>query len=554
MMMASSSLCKEDDRSEKKQSSKRNKTIEERYQKKSQLEHILLRPDTYIGSTEKHQQTVWVWQHDRMLYKQIEYVPALFKIFDEILVNAADVKAREQEDRHQHPSKATSIKVTFDIQNKSISVWNDGDGIPIEIHKEHQIYVPELIFGHLLTSDNYDDFDRRVTGGRNGYGAKLTNIFSTHFHVECADMQRKRRFTCQWSNNMSTMKGSKIREYNGNTDFVCVTFKPDLSKFHMTEFEDDILSLLTKRVYDVAGTSGLKVFLNGKRLPIKDFKSYVDLYLKPPDQPLLTSSSLSENQRIPTGEDLSHNETTHLDLSTTTQPHQNFTESIIKIHEKNYRWEVVISASSDGQFQQVSFVNSICTPKGGTHVTHVTDPLVQAILKKVNAKNKKGMEIKPQHVKHHLWVFINCLIVNPSFDSQTKETLTTKITSFGSRFECSERTLSALVRSSIIENVILWAQTKEQVELKKKLKTGGGKGRNRILGIPKLEDANEAGGKRSAECTLILTEGDSAKTSCIAGLSVVGRDRFGVFPLKVWRTSAQSSPSTNVKIKRSRPS
>ena len=60
-----------------------------------------------------------------------------------------------------------------------VSVTNDGDGIPIEEHPTEKVWVPELIFGHLLTSSNYDDSKERTTGGRNGYGAKLTNVFST---------------------------------------------------------------------------------------------------------------------------------------------------------------------------------------------------------------------------------------------------------------------------------------------------------------------------------------------------------------------------------------
>ena len=75
----------------------------------------------------------------------------------------------------------TYIRVTIDQANNRISVKNNGVGIPVEMHKEYSMYVPELIFGHLLTSSNYNDDDKKVVGGRNGYGAKLTNIFSKFF-------------------------------------------------------------------------------------------------------------------------------------------------------------------------------------------------------------------------------------------------------------------------------------------------------------------------------------------------------------------------------------
>jgi DNA topoisomerase-2 len=163
-----------------------SKTIEEMYQKKTQLEHILLRPDTYVGSIEKHTQNLWVYENEEMVQRSISYVPGLYKIFDEILVNAADNKQRD-------PSM-DSLKVTIDPEGNTISVYNNGDGVPVEIHQEEKVYVPELIFGHLLTSSNYDDNVKKTTGGRNGYGAKLTNIFSTEFVIETADGRRLKKY------------------------------------------------------------------------------------------------------------------------------------------------------------------------------------------------------------------------------------------------------------------------------------------------------------------------------------------------------------------------
>lgn len=162
------------------------KTIEEMYQKKTQLEHILLRPDTYIGSVEKHTQTLWVYENGEMVHRSVTYVPGLYKIFDEILVNAADNKQRD-------PSM-NSVKVDIDPEANCISVYNSGDGIPVEIHSEEGVYVPEMIFGHLLTSSNYDDNVKKTTGGRNGYGAKLTNIFSTEFIIQTADGKKQRKY------------------------------------------------------------------------------------------------------------------------------------------------------------------------------------------------------------------------------------------------------------------------------------------------------------------------------------------------------------------------
>eukprot|EP00931_Biecheleriopsis_adriatica_P084095 TRINITY_DN5779_c0_g2_i5.p1 TRINITY_DN5779_c0_g2~~TRINITY_DN5779_c0_g2_i5.p1 ORF type:complete len:1403 (-),score=411.44 TRINITY_DN5779_c0_g2_i5:164-4372(-) len=461
---------------------RKSKTIEQIYQKKSQLEHILLRPDTYVGSIETQRERLWVWDDaaQKIVQKEINFVPGLYKIFDEILVNAADNFQRD-------PEHMTYIKVNINEQEGWVSVENNGATLPVEMHKEHQMYVPEMVFGHLLTSDNYNDDESKVTGGRNGYGAKLTNIFSTKFTIECGDSARGQKYIQTWENNMGVKNKAKMTKFSGK-DFTKVTFHPDLKRFGMSVLDQDIVSLMKKRVMDASGSTNKKcrVWLNGNPIGVKDFKDYVDLYLDREDQP--------------------------------------------KVYDKfGDRWEYVVT-TSEGQFQQVSFVNSINTIKGGTHVLHVADQFVEALLDKVNKKNKGGMEVKPFHVRSHLWIFVNCLIVNPTFDSQTKETMTLKQSKFGSKCEVQDRAIKQLVNTGIIDTILQWAKAKESIDMKRKMKASGRS--TRVMDVPKLEDANLAGGKGSEECTLILTEGDSAKALAVAGLSIVGRDRFGVFPLR----------------------
>jgi DNA topoisomerase-2 len=147
----------------------------------------------------------------------------------------------------------------------------------------------------------------------------------------------------------------------------------------------------------------------------------------------------------------------------------------------------------------------------------------------VQKKNKK-LEIKPHQIKAHLWVFVNCLIENPAFDSQTKETLGTKKGEFGSTIELSERFIKGVLDSGIVELLLSVAKAKEEAKMAKNL--GPGKKKSKLLGVPKLEDANDAGTRNGESCTIILTEGDSAKSLALAGIEVVGRDKFGVFPLR----------------------
>lgn len=148
----------------------------------------------------------------------------------------------------------------------------------MEIHKEENIYVPELIFGHLLTGSNYDDDEKKVVGGRNGYGAKLANIFSHRFIVECGDGKARKKFKMVWRMNMTSHGEAEISGYSGK-DYTTVTFYPEFSRFKMEAFDDDILSLMRKRVYDMAGLlPSVTVTLNDRKLPINSFMKYVDMY------------------------------------------------------------------------------------------------------------------------------------------------------------------------------------------------------------------------------------------------------------------------------------
>uniref|UniRef100_A0A8C0HR06 DNA topoisomerase 2 n=1 Tax=Buteo japonicus TaxID=224669 RepID=A0A8C0HR06_9AVES len=458
--------------------SKKQLSVEHIYQKKTQLEHILLRPDTYIGSVELVTQQMWVFDEDVGLNcRDVTFVPGLYKIFDEILVNAADNKQRDK--------SMSCIKVTIDVENNTISVWNNGKGIPVVEHKVEKVYVPALIFGQLLTSSNYDDNEKKVTGGRNGYGAKLCNIFSTKFTVETACREYKKLFKQTWTDNMGKAGEMKLKYFDGE-DYTCVTFQPDLSKFKMTILDKDIVALMSRRAYDIAGsTKDVKVFLNGQRLPVKGFRSYVDLYLK--DKVDETGNALKV------------------------------------IHEEvNSRWEVCLTLSEKG-FQQVSFVNSIATTKGGRHVDYIADQLVTKIIDVVKKKNKNGVGVKPFQVKNHMWIFVNALIENPTFDSQTKENMTLQAKNFEKI--CNLKFFAC----GIVESILNWVKFKAQSQLNKKCSAVK---HTKIKGVPKLDDANDAGSKNSLDCTLILTEGDSAKTLAVSGLGVVGRDKYGVFPLR----------------------
>lgn len=494
--------------------------LSKKFQKKTQLEHIMLRPDTYIGSVEKCRLDRWVFDSvkERMVYKSIEYVPGLYKIFDEILVNAADNKQRDASMR--------GIKVTISEETGEISVWNDGKGIPIELHQEHNIYIPELVFGHLLTGENFEDTQQRVVGGRNGYGAKLANIFSKKFTVETSDGRSGQTYTQTWTENMAVAEKPKITASKSKKEYTKVTFIPDYERFGMPDgLDTDTIALLKKRVFDIAGVTdkSVKVSLNGKLLPVHTFEKYIDLYYG------FSVSELSKSKKKKKSSD-SEDSDVEMNEKEEEDPEVQRRKALPKIYEKiNDRWEICVTCSQ-GQFEQVSFVNSICTMNGGQHVNNIADQISKRLVEVVK-KKVKGMDMKPFQIKNHLCVFVNALIVNPAFDSQTKETLTTVPSKFGPaefKPKLSDKTLKKIDKCGLVDNVVYWAKAKSMKDLARK---AGGK-KTKVSGIDKLDDANKAGSRESHKCTLILTEGDSAKTLAISGLSIVGRDYYGVFPLK----------------------
>ena len=459
-----------------------------KYQKLDQREHVLKRPNMYIGNVDVDSCDTWVFnaEENKMEKRTLHYIPGLYKIFDEILVNAVDHCTRLKTIREDDVNPVKNIKIAIDKATGWIEVFNDGDGIEVEKHPEHHIYIPELIFGHLLTSANYDDKEERTIGGQNGLGSKACNIFSKEFCLETVDARRKKIYKQTWKDNMSEKTTPEIKSCS-KKPYTLIRFLPDYAKFKQEGMSQDMYDMMVKRAYDTCAvtTSEVNVFLNGTKLEYKTFEKYVDLYL----------GSKSEHPRV--------------------------------YEQIDDRWEVVASFNDDGGFQQVSFVNGIWTIRGGKHVEYMSNQLVKKLIDYAQ-KKKKDIAIKPQYLKDNLIVFVKSVIVNPNFDSQTKETLTTPYTKFGSKPELSDAFIQKMFKTGIIEKAISIGTALDTKSLKKT----DGKKRSTISGIPSLDDANWAGTSRSRECTLILTEGLSAKTMAIAGISVVGRDKWGVFPLR----------------------
>lgn len=313
-----------------------------------------------------------------------------------------------------------------------------------------------------------------------------TNVFAKHFTVETVDAKKKKLYTQEFFDNMSRKSDPVIKSCS-KKPYTIIKFLPDYEKFKCTGMSNDMYDLMVKRTYDTCAVTDndVNVYLNGKKLEFKTFEKYVDLYL----------GSKSDHMRV-----------------------------YEKIDE---RWEVVASFNEESRFEQVSFVNGIWTIRGGKHVDYISNQLIKKVIDMAQ-KKKKDITIKPQYLKDNLIIFIKAIIVNPNFDSQTKETLTTPFSKFGSKPELSEKFIEKIYKSGIVEKALSIGSLLDNKNMKKT----DGKKRNVIRGLAKLDDANWAGTSKSSQCTLILTEGDSAKTMAMAGIDEVGRDKYGVFPLK----------------------
>ena len=457
--------------------------LSKQYQKKSDKQHVLDNPDTYIGSIEKVETTQNIFnEEDKKIFEEeILLIPGLYKLFDEGIVNCRDHWVRMKKDPENN--QVSEIKV--EIEDNIISLTNDGNGIDIVEHPDYNIWIPELIFGHLRTSTNYNKDEKKITGGKNGFGFKLVLIWSTWGKIETVDHKRGLKYIQEFKNNLDLIEKPKITKFKGKP-YTKVSFKPDYERLKIDGLSNDMISLFQRRVYDIAAVTdkSVKVKYNNCQINVKSFEQYLNLYI----------GNKSESPRI--------------------------------YEQANERWEYAVSLTPNDEFVQVSFVNGIFTSKGGKHVEYILNQIVKKLVNYI--KLKKHIDVKPTTIKEQLMLFVRCDIENPSFDSQTKDFMNTPISNFGSTCQVSDQFIEKIAKMGVMNTAASLTEIKETKQAKK---TDGVKVKN-LRHITKLIDANKAGTEKSSDCTIILCEGDSAKAGIISGLSKEDREWIGVYPMK----------------------
>ena len=375
-------------------------------------------------------------------------------------------------DEHIRSGNVNNIWVELHQMTGEIVVRDDG-GIPVVHHPEHGIYIPEMIFSELRAGSNFDD-SNRSTAGTNGMGGALCNILSKEFRVDTCD--GKNRFVQQFSDGMNSRTEPSITKSKANG--TTITFTPDYDYFGCSLDDDNVLKI-TRRVYDVAGCNpNIKVHLNGKLIKINSFKQYVEMF---------TDSS---------------------------------------VYDSSDDFEVAVAPTFDDSFRQVSFVNGIDTYNGGNHVEYVESQITKKIREFIKKKHK--VDVKPNVIKQQMFLIMKCRINAPTFTSQTKEFMSSEIRNFGTSYTPSDKFIKKVLESEVVQKVLDWVEGEkrrnELAELRKLNKTT--QSSNFLKRILKFDDATS---KIRSECTLLLSEGDSAAKTI---LSARDSKLHGVFPLK----------------------
>ena len=420
-----------------------------KYQKLTDIEHVLARPSMYIGSIVPHNGPNWLYDGSLIWKGEITYNPGFIKTFDEILSNSVD--------EHKRNSKLNEIRVTINLDTNEITIWDNG-GIPVQKHPIHKEWIPEMIFSNLKAGSNFDDTEQRTVAGTNGVGSTLTNIFSKKFTISTCD--GKNKFYQEFTNNMHDR--TKVKITNGSRGYTEISYIADFKRFQMSKIDNYSYLMFFKRCLDVAAcntklTVKFTKIENEKStaftLKFKNFSEYIKLYNNPEF-----------------------------------------------FYEESKDWKIGF-AKSDSGFTNVSFVNSVNTKNGGSHVDYITNQLINHLREMIKKKYK--VEVKPNDIRNYLTVFIDCTVINSLFSSQTKDELITEQKAFGTVHEITEKIAKSIFKSEIIASVLDWIQQKTDAQERAELrKLNGSLDKTKVL---KLIDAQKKGDRGT--CILGIYEG-----------------------------------------------
>jgi DNA topoisomerase-2 len=439
----------------------------------------------YVGSAEARVEEGILFSDDDHAKAAVWTISPIFlKVFDEVFVNALDAAGRDENVR--------KLQVAMEADGQ-IKVENDGRGIPIEFFGETKRYIPEVVFSEMNSGSNFEDNGNRLVGGRNGVGVVCANVWSTRFRVEIWDACTQRSYAQLFAHNMTEVGEPEVQaKTNRRRGLVRITFTPDYARLGIDKEKDfDLLrSLVRTRCQEgaICVRPGVTVTFDGAKL----------------------ADSISAYGASLFGADVA----AHI-----------CRDEAGSAGAPGMQVAFVRRNGDNPSSEAPSFVNGIRCPTG-THVRLVHDRLVRAI----QSKAPVGVHVRAQTVRDTIATIVVCRIPDPAFSSQAKDCLTTPAKNFKFPYDAlSSRALVKLQRMGVLDEI--FAREAERDLVAAARKTTQQPSKTRELLVDKYDPALLCRSNPLA-CTLIVTEGDSAKELAVAGLSVLGREHFGVFPLR----------------------
>jgi DNA topoisomerase-2 len=454
--------------------------------------HIYQITDTYIGSDEQTEREEWVFRFakNQLEKRKITVSQAVERLFLEILSNAGD-NAFASRNSGVDPG---AIEIT--MTDQVISIKNGGLPIPVEINKEMNLYAPEMIFGVLRTSSNYDPNIIRMGCGRNGFGAKLVNIFSKEFKIDVADNIRKKRYRQVWRNNMDIREAPLIEAYTGPS-YVEVTYLMDFKRFAYEDekYPAEAFALFGRLALEMSMNCKVPLVMNGVKYDVVDIQNFCKYIF----------------------------------------PAEAIATSIVHIEQDDPLYVEICMMDTPDSGETLSYVNGMITRDGGVHVEAVIKGISNVLLERINSSkavkmmnkddSKKKNILTLADIRPHISLVMNCRIPNPKFTSQTK----TQLSGPQLKFDFPDKLFQQVFKWSLITRLYATLEAKQMKNLQKT----DGKKRRHIL-LEKGEDANEAGGSQSKRCTLFIVEGKSAMGYAVKAISSIpnGRNFYGILPIR----------------------
>ncbi|CAH6418815.1 DNA topoisomerase 2 [uncultured virus] len=542
--------------------------------------HIYAKPDTYIGSVEKDVREEWILDYIEKKLKaaKVDLPEGMIRLFLEILSNAGDNADASR--RLDPPVAAGNITVTMD--REWVTIRSEGEPIPIAPDPaistmEKCLTTVDCIFGELLTSTNYDNKVIQMGCGKNGYGAKLANIFSKKFRARVGDPKRGQEHISVWEENMTQhvlsqstpgfvcqglgdpTTGQQLYDpetkeplyqwvkasgtpYTGPA-FVEISFLLDFKRFGYEYYPDEAFGLYARYATDFGLTCKVPIIFNNVEIDVRSIRDYGRLFFSEEEcKTALVHYEWGTADNEPPAAIAKLRGLAREKLLA-----QCPTSDCVPIVE------LCIFDTPDKAIV-LSFVNGLMTRDGGVHVTEAYRLLSSEILdqinktiegrtkkgkKKADAKDTKVPHLTAGDVKPHVSMIINCRLPDPAYNSQSKVLLTRP----KPKLTIPAAMLTGIGRWTLTERLYAALDAK-MFKLEKK---SDGKKRRHIT-LDKGEDANEAGGPRSAECILYLVEGKSA--SAYPKKRIVqtpgGKDLSGYYPLKGKPLNVTNAPKQQI--------